>query len=183
MKKYLLPLLFLFPLLCNGQDQSPSQENTPPCLQPEHENISFLIGDWDVVSRQRVNFSEDRWNESNGKASWSAILGGCALREEWSGKMDGQDMKWIQILTYNQREDKWEQVMIDWAHGNLITTDGYFEYGKLIFTAPQMRNGELLIDRTTFEKVNNNRFFLSMETSLDGGKSWITFWEMKYTKQ
>lgn len=167
----------------HAQDQQPAQDYTPPCLRPELEHIAFLEGNWDVVSRQRVDFTEERWQESRAQATWRPILAGCALQEHWSGIVDGEPLEWIQLLAYDYRQEKWQQVMLDWAHGNVITAEGHFDEGKLIFSVPHMRKGKLLIDRTTIEAASADRVAWTVETSLDGGRSWVTFWRMIYSRQ
>jgi hypothetical protein len=187
LKRIRIPTAALVLLLFSGgtvqaQQQEPDPDFTPACLHPALEQIAFLEGEWEIVSRQRVSFSEDRWEESRAHATWAPRLGGCALEEHWSGTLDGQPMQWIQILAYDHREETWEQVMIDWAHGNVTTAEGYIEEGKLIFNVPQMRRGRLLIDRTTVEAVDAGRVLWTIETSLDGGVTWVTFWTLSYSK-
>lgn len=179
----ILALLFLFVGSVGAQNLEPTSDYTPPCLGPELEQIAFLEGNWDVVSRQRVNLTEDRWEESRGQATWTPILAGCALQEHWSGIIDGQPLQWIQLLAYDHREGTWQQVMIDWAHGNVITAEGHYDEGSLIFTVPHMRKGKLLIDRTTIEAASADRVEWTMETSLDGGRTWVTFWRLHYSRR
>lgn len=179
----ILALLLFFAGSVGAQDLQPTPDYTPPCLRSELDQIAFLEGNWDVVSRQRVNFAEDRWDESRAHATWTPILAGCAFQEHWSGIVDGQPLQWIQILAYDHREETWQQVMIDWAHGNLIMAEGHYDEGKLTFTVPHMRRGKLLIDRTTIEAASADRVEWTMETSQDGGQTWITFWTLRYSRQ
>lgn len=119
-----------------AQEVEPSHEDAPPCLHPELERIAFLEGDWDVVSRQSVDSTADRWEEARAQATWTPILGGCVLQERWSGAQDGAPLEWIQMIAYDHREDTWEQVMIDSAHGNVLKAEGRFDEGRLVFTSP-----------------------------------------------
>lgn len=165
-----------------AQNQPSMQDFTPPCVRPELDQIAFLEGEWEVVSEMKSSFEGDEWEESKAVASWTPILNGCALQEKWSGTLDRKPLERIQLLAYNHRDQKWEQGMVDWAHGNLITSDGYYEEGKLIFTTPHMREGKLLIDKIIIEKVSDSRVNWTIKTSLDGGETWTTFWKMRYTK-
>lgn len=92
-------------------------------------------------------------------------------------------MQWIQLLAYDYREETWEQVMIDWAHGNVITAEGHFEESRLLFNVPHLRSGKLLIDRTTIEATSADRVEWTMETSLDGGRTWAVFWTLHYSRK
>jgi len=178
---------YLFLILLAGsaaaQAQQLLQDFTPPCVRPELNQIAFLEGEWDVISEKRASFEDEEWEESKAVANWTPVLSGCVLQEHWSGTLDGKLMEWIQMLAYNQRDQKWEQGMVDWTHGNLITSEGYYKEGKLVFTTPHMRSGKLLIDKIIIEKVSDSRVNWTIKTSLDGGETWNTFWKMRYTRK
>lgn len=184
-KFHMCIFIFLYVLAGSAavQGQPSAQEFTPQCIKPELDQVDFLKGAWEVVSEKRVSFDEEKWEESKGTANWTWILDGCVLQERWSGTLDGKPLEWIQLFAYNHREQKWEQGMIDWAHGNLITSDGYYQEGKLVFTTPHMRRGKLLIDKTTIEKMTGDRVNWTIKTSLDGGETWHTFWKMRYIRK
>lgn len=165
-----------------AQEVEPWHVDAPPCMHPELERIAFLEGDWEVVSRQRVDFTADRWEEARARATWTPILGGCVLQERWSGTLDGASLEWIQLVAYDHREDTWEQVMIDSAHGNVLKAEGHFDEDRLVFHVPHMRQGRLLIDRTTIEALSADRVDWKLETSLDGGRTWVTHWTMQYSR-
>lgn len=176
-------LLLLLAGSATAQELRPSHEDAPPCLHPELERVDFLEGDWDVVSRRRVDFTADRWEEAKAQATWTPILGGCVLQERWSGVLGGAPLEWIQLLAYDHREDTWELVMIDSAHGNVLRSEGHFDEDRLVFHVPHMRQGRLLIDRTTIEALGTDRVDWKLETSLDGGRTWVTHWTMRYSRQ
>ncbi|MCX2679805.1 DUF1579 family protein [Galbibacter sp. EGI 63066] len=183
---FIATMIFTITAFCasvQAQETVDLQGDNPPCLQAEHKTLGYLEGNWFVESKQRVDFTGNQWEESVGKSIWTPIIGGCVFQEEWSGTIDGKELEWIQILSFDNREEKWELAMVDSAHGNLITSEGHREENKLVFYSPQMRKGKLLIDKTTFEKIDDNHFLWFLETSLDGGQSWLKFWEMKYSKQ
>lgn len=176
-------LLLLLAGSATAQELRPSHEDAPPCLQPELERVAFLEGDWDVVSRQRVDFTADRWEEARAQATWTPILGGCVLQERWSGVLGGAPLEWIQLLAYDHREDTWELVMIDSVHGNVLRSEGHFDEDRLVFHVTHMRQGRLLIDRTTIAALATDRVDWKLETSLDGGRTWVTHWTMRYSRQ
>lgn len=160
-----------------------AQNATPPCSEEIREQIAFLEGAWRVSSRKLTNFDEEEWETSNAEAFWSPLLGGCSFEERWSGVIDGKPLEWIQWIAYDPREEKWQQAMMDSAHGNIITADGQYADGVFVFHSPLMRRGRLLIDRATIEKLGPNQFRWTHETSLDGGESWVEFWSLTYTRQ
>lgn len=177
----LLTLLLMLPGPARAQTRDPARSYSPPCLRAELEQIAFLEGSWDVISRKSVG--EGQWQESRARATWKPILGGCALQEHWSGTLDGEPMEWVQLLAYDHRGARWQQVMLDWAHGNVITSEGHATAGGLVFSVPHMRKGRLLIDRTTIRAAGTDRVAWTLETSPDGGQSWVTFWTMVYTRR
>lgn len=178
-----LPLLLFPAALVQAQNQEPSLNYRPPCLRAELEQIAFLEGNWDVRSRRRVRSTEERWQEASAQATWTPILAGCALQEHWSGTVDGKPLEWIQLIAYDHRGEQWQQVQLDWAHGNVITSEGHVNEDRLIFSVPHMRKGKLLIDRTTIAPAGTDHIEWTVETSHDGGRTWVTFWKMIYTRR
>lgn len=163
--------------------QDDADTDAARCLTEEHQKVAFLTGKWAVVSRQRVSPSSDDWIESQGEARWRPILGGCVMEESWSGVVGDTHVEWIQLVAFNSRTEAWERSLVDTGHGNLLRAEGYIDDGNLIFNHSQMRNGQLLIDRTTFEPVDDDSFQVILESSFDGGKSWTTLSELHYSRQ
>ncbi|SNT39686.1 Protein of unknown function [Ekhidna lutea] len=160
-----------------------AQENfTPPCLQPEHDNIKYLSGQWKVTSRKLKDVKNDEWEESSAIAIWERQLKGCLWTEHWEGIIDECPLKWVQHLTFDNRNKQWQQAMIDSAHGNIITTNGFYQNNELVFSLAQHRKGNLLIDKTIFQFISENLFEWEVQSSFDGGQSWTTFWTMKYER-
>lgn len=67
-------------------------------------------------------------------------------------------------------------------NGNAIISEGNYQNNKFVFTSSQMRRGILLIDKITIQQMDENHLHWHTETSLDGGESWISFWEMEYKR-
>lgn len=155
----------------------------PPCIHEEHSNLSFLIGEWKVTSRKLASYEGEKWEESKGQSTWELELDGCLHIENWKGIIDNKPLRWTQWLVYDHRNKRWQQSMVDTSHGNLITSEGYFSEDKLILTVPTMRNGKLLIDKTTFSKLNDGSFEVVIQSSFDGGSTWKVFWKMYYQKK
>jgi hypothetical protein len=52
---------------------------TKPCSEPEHRQMDFWIGDWDVAIRSRTSLDSDQWAEARGTNHVASILGGCVI--------------------------------------------------------------------------------------------------------
>lgn len=180
------PLIAVIVISCLAlqvQAQDDAERDPGRCLTAEHEKVAFLTGKWSVVSRQRVSLSTDEWVESQGEARWRPILGGCVMEESWTGVVGDNHVEWVQLVAFNSHTEAWERSFVDTGHGNLLRSEGYVDDGRLIFNHSQMRNGQLLIDRTTLEPVDSDSLQIILESSFDGGKSWTTLWTLHYSTQ
>src|SRR5689334_12035588 len=59
------------------------------CATPEHRQFDFWIGDWDVAVHARAAPDKDEWGDARGTQHVSAILGGCAIAEDFAAAGPG----------------------------------------------------------------------------------------------
>ena len=82
----------------------PPAQVTPaakPCATPAHRQFDFWLGDWDVTTPD---------GKAAGHNRITLILGGCALREEWTG-MSGNNGTSLNMFDAGART--WRQT---WVH-------------------------------------------------------------------
>jgi hypothetical protein len=97
-------------------------QTAPPakaCTGPEYHQFDFWIGEWDVMlpngKRAGVNRIEP-------------ILGGCALRESWSGAGGSRGTSYN---AWDATRRRWHQTWVD-NQGTLLVIEGAFADGRMV---------------------------------------------------
>ncbi|MBA3496772.1 MAG: DUF1579 family protein [Gemmatimonadales bacterium] len=163
----LLPLAFL-PSPLVGQ-------NTPPpgrsCAAAEYHQFDFWIGRWDVTlpNDKRAGFNRIE-----------PILGGCALRETWSGAggSDGTSYN-----AYDASRRRWHQTWVD-NQGNLLLLEGGFANGRMTLEGETLDStGQARRQRIVWQQTSPGHVRQLWETSGDGGATWTTAFDGRYVKR
>jgi hypothetical protein len=147
--------------------------NLNPCMtNAKVREFDFWLGDWDVFVTGTKNYA------GHNKIELSS--GGCALLENWdSNASSGKSLNFIDPNT-----GKWKQTWVgSYANGIQDFTDGEYRDGAMRFIFEGTRNGQKFIGRFIFfnEKPGQVRQF--NETSIDGGKTWVTTYDFTYIKR
>lgn len=145
-----------------------------PCLsRAQSHYFDFWIGEWNVTTPQ---------NQPAGRSSVRQILSQCVIFENWT---DGQGGEGKSFNAYNADLDMWQQFWTD-QYGRVTE---YRESertpaGGLRFTAHQLtRQGKPSLVRMTFTPIDSNTVRQQGETSLDGGQSWTTAYDLYYHRK
>ncbi len=97
-----------------------------PCAGPEYHRLDFWIGDWDVYDIENLKTPSAR-------ARIDAILGGCALREQYEG---GNGLVGQSFTIYDAGRKLWHQTWVT-NRGRLLTIEGRFDGDTLTLVGPQ----------------------------------------------
>ena len=142
-----------------------------PCMSnPHSREFDFWIGDWDVYVTGTKNYA--------GHNKIEIVAGGCALLENWdSNASTGKSLNFIDPLT-----GKWKQTWTgSYPSGVQEFVDGEYRDGAMgfVFKVKELQ-GKDVIGRFIFynEKPGQVRQF--NETSVDGGKTWVTSYDFTY---
>lgn len=147
--------------------------NLNPCMtNPKAREFDFWLGDWDVYVTGTKNYA------GHNKIELSS--GGCALLENWdSNASSGKSLNFIDPAT-----GKWRQTWVgSYNNGIQDFTDGEYKDGAMRFVFEGAQNGQKFIGRFIFynEKPGQVRQF--NETSMDGGKTWVTSYDFTYIRK
>jgi hypothetical protein len=161
----LLVLLALAPLAAFAQKPAPVYG----CDSPESKQLDFWLGDWTTV-------------HSGGKGQNRVVktLNDCVVLETFSGapgtKLDG-----ISISTYDKVAKKWRQTWED-NTGTYFDFEGGIQDGKFMFWREAEDHGKKFQQRMVFQDVTKDRINWLWQTSIDGGKTWKTTWNIIYAR-
>ena len=144
-------------------------EVTYGCDSPESKQLDFWVGEWTA-------------SHSGGKGTSriTKILGGCVILEQFTGapgsKLDGHSVSTCDRLT-----KKWKQTWVDNTSAYLDFNGG-MQDGKMMFWREAEDNGKKFMQRMIFQDVTKDRFKWLWQSSIDGGKTWKTTWNIVYTR-
>ncbi len=170
--KRLVPLLaLLVPLLAvsslQAQDSAPGKTH---CTSPEQHQFDFWIGQWDVKLPN---------GRQAGTNLIEPILGGCALRESWTG-VGG--LSGTSYNIYDRSRKVWHQTWVD-GQGTLLQLEGKFADNRMVLQGETRDSaGGAVLNRITWEPSAPGKVRQLWETSSDGGATWATAFDGRYTK-
>lgn len=142
----------------------------PPCSAPEHRQFDFWIGDWEVT---------DPAGAPQGTNRIEPILGGCVLKESWSGTGGSEGNS---FNLYHAPTRRWHQTWVD-DHGTLLLLDGGLEDGSMVLTGTsKARDGGTVSHRITWTPRPDGSVRQHWQTSRDDGATWSDAFDGTYRK-
>lgn len=143
-------------------------EIAPACASPEHRQLDFWIGDWDVVVKAPASPGEP-WGEARGTQHVEAILGGCAIAESFVA--DGPGPRWAgrSYSMWQPARGAWRQTWVD-DSGNYLAFTGGLDGGVMTLVGePRERDGQRTIMRMVFLAVTATTMRWEWQRQVDGG--------------
>lgn len=130
------------------------------CAAPEHRQFDFWIGDWDVAEG----------GKPAGHNRIESILGGCALRETWTGV---SGLQGTSLNVYFSRDRLWHQTWVD-SSGLRLDLAGGLQQGSMVLSgnAPGPKDGAPALHRITWTPEHDGSVRQHWQASKDGGSSW-----------
>jgi hypothetical protein len=163
-------------LLCGLASRPAAQESSaaarsPACTGPEHRQFDFWIGDWDVSNPA---------GKPAGRNRIESILGGCALRETWSGAGGSSGTSYN---AWDTQRKRWHQTWVD-NGGLVLQIDGGFKDGKMVLSGETLdSSGAAVSNRITWQETGPGAVRQLWEVSSDGGKTWSVVFDGRYRKR
>jgi hypothetical protein len=155
----MIPLLFAATVF--------SATATPPagCTASEAHQFDFWIGDWNVTEA----------GKPAGHNRIEAILGGCALSENWDSASGGHGKSYN---AYDARTKTWQQFWVD-VHGGVLHLSGGRQGRDMVLRST--RPGAH-VDRITWTPNADGSVRQHWESSEDGGTTWKTAFDGRYER-
>ena len=135
------------------------------CSAAEYRQFDFWIGEWRVKNPS---------GQAVGSNRVTAILGGCALREEWQGTggSDGTSLNF-----YDPVARVWRQTWVD-NGGQPLDLRGGMRAGRMVLETTSGR----MIQRITWTPFSRDSLRQLWQQSSDGGRRWRTVFDGIYMR-
>lgn len=165
----LLPIL----LLLVG-DVTPTASPSPqpkPCSAPEHRQLDFWVGDWDVTMPN---------GKVAGRNTITSEYGGCVVQEHWEGRggVTGSSFN-----TWEPATKTWHQVWVD-NGGTLLMLRGKREGDAMVLEGEVPNaDGTKVRHSLRLQSLPDGRVKQLWRTSEDGGTTWAVAFDGTYTRR
>jgi hypothetical protein len=152
------------------------------CQTPEHRQLDFWLGDWNVVIHAR-NTPTGAMSEANGRQHIEAVLGGCAIAETFAAGGPGPAWAGRSFSSWQPGAGKWRQTWVD-DQGSYLAFTGGLERGAMtLYGEPRDTEGKTVQMRMIFLDVRPNSIRWEWQRSEDGWKSSTTMMRIDYTRE
>ena len=142
----------------------------PACDAPEHRQLDFWVGSWDVTMQGREAGTNVVTLEESG----------CLVHEHWTGTRGGTGQS---FNFYNQEDGAWHQVWVS-SSGNVLDLAGHYADGTLTYQGETRQpDGSTLRHRLSFHANADGTVRQLWESSSDGGTTWATSFDGLYTRR
>jgi hypothetical protein len=145
--------------------QAPPAAKQPPCQSPEHRQFDFWLGHWDV-------FTPD--GKAAGENLIERVLGGCALRETWSGR---GGFAGTSLNSFDAADGQWHQSWVDNQGGRLQLA------GRRVGHTMELGSGGPQRQRIRWTPQADGSVRQLWETSNDDGASWRVEFDGRYVRR
>ena len=149
-------------------------KNANPCMSDTHaREFDFWVGEWDVFVTGTTQYA--------GHSIIQMISGGCAILENWeSPGSNGKSINFIDPVS-NQWKQSWAG---NYANGIQEFVHGEYKDSAMRFTFETIdAKGNKITGRFIFFNQGLNQVRQFNETSIDGGKTWVTGYDFTYRRK
>lgn len=158
------------------------------CPEPEARQFDFWLGEWDVQNHNSRPGSDQWFVTGRATNRVYTVVGGCAVVEHWRGYAwpAAGHVVGFSVRAYDPAAEQWDLVLL-WPMGapqRFGNPEGRFEDGRgdfySRFVNPQ---GDSVISRLSFWKIEAGSFQWNNAYSRDGGTSWDSTWIMEQRRR
>ena len=157
--------LAVCPTLAHAES-APAKPPADACPAKESHQFDFWIGHWNVI---------DPAGKVAGHNRIDAIVGGCALSENWDGAAGNRGKSYN---AYDARTKTWQQFWVD-ARGGVLHLSGGLEGRSMVLRSTQPGTH---VDRITWTPNDDGTVRQLWESSDDVGKTWKTEFDGRYER-
>jgi hypothetical protein len=176
-----LIILMMMSGISLAQDGGSEFGDLPPAPEAT-QLLAFMVGDWDVVLRERIGDGVDgegEWEESMSAATVEWVIDGYALAESWVGEINGEASASRTFYAYNDGARRWSIARADTVWGGIFTYGGNEDGDDLLidvqtFGAPR--------HRFVITDMSGDSFTVQMMAPPPSGRGLQVVWERLYSR-
>ena len=151
----------------------PPAPSPPNCNAPEHRQLDFWVGEWDVFDTVK--------GSPVGQSRIEKLYDGCAIRENWSepGYAGGS------LNVYSETEHQWKQIWTD-TTGSWREFVGGLDGGRMVMTWTHpsvMFPGKTARERMIFLVNPDGAVRQYSDATVDEGKTWTLRYDYIYRRK
>ena len=139
------------------------EPSPPPCSTEAHRAFDFWLGQWEVTTPARENWSA--------RSSITLDNNGCSIHEAYSTPSGYAGRS---VNFYDAANDRWHQTWID-NQGAPLYLEGGPSSGDMVLS-----DG---VNRITWSMQEDGRVRQHWETTADDGKTWTTAFDGFYRRR
>jgi hypothetical protein len=158
------------------------QEMMPMGPPEEIKELAHYIGTWDAKGKMKWDPASD-WQEASAVMTYSWAVDKAAVRMEYSSEFQGMKMVGLGFMCYDRENQEWQSSWIDNMGARISLYTGKQEGDKVVLMGEEKYAGMTAKARITTYDETDDHFMWKYESSMDGGKTWMTSAEMEYTKR
>ncbi|HTE51990.1 MAG TPA: DUF1579 family protein [Kofleriaceae bacterium] len=156
---------------------------SPACTGPEHRQMDFWLGEWDVTVRARTSPDSNEWAEAHGSQRVEKILGGCAVAEHFAADGPGQPWAGASYATWDAASKKWRQTWVDDQGGYLLFTGGVDGGAMALYGEPREVKGARFQMRMIWLDVTPSSLRWEWQRRADGATEWVPMLIIRYRRR
>ena len=177
-------LICLMSLASLAMAQGEQGQNMPPMGQPpEMKTLAYLPGDWDAIMKMKMSDTSTAWTEFKGTAHCTSLLDGCIYQTEFEADMGGMKIKGMSFIAFDRETGRWQNVWIDNMSARISIYEGERKNDTLTVVGKDLYMGKEYLSRIMIFNESSTSYEWKMESSLDGGKTFIPMGSAVYTKR
>lgn len=159
------------------QPPAPVPPPSQACASPEHRQLDFWIGDWDLTVTAQGH-------EANGRQHVEAILGSCAIAESFTAEGPQQPWAGKSYSSWQPGLGKWRQTWVDDSGGYLAFTGGLEQGTMALYGEPRTgKDGKAFQMRMVFLDVTPAALRWEWQRSYDEWKTHTVMMTIAYRRR
>jgi len=144
----------------------------PACQLPEHRQLDFWVGDWDVYDMPGTG-------KRAAHATITSLMDKCVIHELYEGENGGRGES---FSIFDRSRNVWHQTWVT-NRGTLLMIEGTLRNGRLVLSGEQLTDDhKRTIVRAAWWPDKEGVRELG-ETSEDGGKTWKTEFDLIFKRR
>ncbi len=158
-----------------AQTATPGAAPPLPCAAPEHRQLDFWLGQWDL-----------RWDASPGVPAGSGSNtitrshGGCVVQEAFVGGSGPGALVGQSVSSFHAPAKRWRQTWVD-NQGGYFALVGGPEGERFVLVSSRLDDGKPA-QRMVFEAITERSLTWRWQATSDAGANWSDRWVVHYTR-